>query len=377
MKNVLKKSLAISLSLVGAMIGVGLASGREIVSFYAKYGFVSLLFCIASGFIFYILIYVSMKLNSDLINMHKNKNRKNDKHDIKNNQSVRICNKKYVKFSIYNIILYVCQIGICSAMFAGLYSIFTSFGLNVYVKIFLLLIVYFVSILILKSGNRMVFSLNFILSIFLIFFCVILLIVKILIGKFDLLFGDDFAFYAPLKSILYAGMNVLTIYPLICEKAKFVKSKKEISLISLFSSFFIVSILIVVCLCILFFGGGFVNDDMIMLSISSSVSNVLYVFHVCLILFSVFSTLLSTAYGACKCIHALNGSYVLNLTICLLLSFVGFSNLIDYFYPVLGVLFIVYICVIHVKANGFIINFRAVKHTKKRKNVCDICEKRA
>ena len=107
MKNVLKKSLAISLSLVGAMIGVGLASGREIVSFYAKYGFVSLLFCIASGFIFYILIYVSMKLNSELINMHKNKNRKNVKNDDKNNQSVQIYNKKYVKISIYNMILYV------------------------------------------------------------------------------------------------------------------------------------------------------------------------------------------------------------------------------------------------------------------------------
>ena len=119
------------------------------------------------------------------------------------------------------------------------------------------------------------------------------------------------------------------------------------------------------------------NDDMIMLSISSSVSNVLYVFHVCLILFSVFSTLLSTVYGACKCMNASNDSYVLNLTICLLLSFVGFSNLIDYFYPVLGVLFIVYICVLHVKANGFTINFRTVKRAKKRKNECEVCEKRA
>ena len=65
MKNIFKKSLATSLSIVGAMIGVGLASGKEVVSFFARYGFGSLAFCFVSGVGFFALIYVSLKINSN------------------------------------------------------------------------------------------------------------------------------------------------------------------------------------------------------------------------------------------------------------------------------------------------------------------------
>ena len=377
MKNVLKKSLAISLSFVGAMIGVGLASGREVVSFYAKYGFVSLLFCVVSGFVFYVLILICMCINSKTINMHKNKNRKSSENCVKYEYVNKIHDKKHIVNRFYNAIMYICQIGICSAMFAGLSSVFDGFGFSFFIKFILLLIVYFSSILILKSGSDTVFSLNSLLSILLILFCFVLLLVRIVLGEFDFLCGRKFSFYAPFKSILYAGMNVLTIYPLLREKSKFVESKKEICLISLFSSIFIVLILIVVCLCVLLFGGCGAGDDMIMLSISSSVSNVLNFFHVCLVLFSIFSTLLSTAYGSCNCLPKFKFSYILNLSLSFALGFVGFSNLIDYLYPILGLLFIVYICVLS-SFNGHISSKRDICFIeKKRKNDVSICEKRA
>lgn len=375
MKSVIKKSLAISLSFVGAMIGVGLASGREVVSFYAKYGFVSLLFCLLSGVVFYCLIYICLKINSQIKNSHKNKKRKSGENDVKIGQTVQFGSKKHVLDKTYNIILYVCQIGICSAMFAGLNSIFCGFGFSFVMRFVLLFIVYVSSVVILKSGNKTVFSLNFILSILLILFCLVLLVVKFLIGKYDVLTGCGFSVYAPVKSVLYAGMNVLTIYPLLREKSNFVKTKKEIFLISLLSSIFIVLILFVVCLCVLLFGGNSVGDDMIMLSISASVSKILNSFHVCLILFSVFSTLLSTAYGAGNCL-TFKGSGFVNLSLSFALSFVGFSNLIDYLYPVLGALFVVYVVMLCFFESGLFFKITACLRNKKRKNDIKTCEKR-
>lgn len=343
MKKYVKNSFVVSLSFVGAMIGVGLASGREVVSFFVKYGYFSLLFCVLSGVAFYVLIYLGLKINCDIKNNHKNKNRKNCVIINKYGNDMAKCNKQMLFDKIYNVLLYVCQIGICSAMFAGLFSIFKSLGLNIVVCYFLLIVAFFLSVVILKNGKTVVFSLNFVLSVVLILFCFILFFVKLFSGEFNFLVGASFKIIAPFKSVLYAGMNVLTIYPLIREKSLYLKTRKEIVLISFLSSLFIVLILFVVCLSILLFGGTNIESDMVMLSISKSVSGVLYFAYVVLVLFSVFSTLLSTAYGSSKCLFNFKGSFALSLTVSFLLSFVGFSNLIDFLYPVFGILFIVYI----------------------------------
>lgn len=373
MKKYVKNSFVVALSFVGAMIGVGLASGREVVSFFAKYGNFSLLFCVFSGVAFYVLIYLCLKINRDVKNNHKNKNRKNDVKCNKYGNDMAKCNKQMVFDKIYNVILYVCQIGICSAMFAGLFSIFRSLGLSIVVCYFLLIVAFFLSVVILKNGKNMVFSLNFVLSLVLILFCFILFFVKLFSGEFNFLVGSSFKIIAPFKSVLYAGMNVLTIYPLIREKSFYLKSKKEIVLISFLSSLFIVLILFVVCLSILLFGGTNIGSDMVMLSISKSVSSVLYFAYVVLILFSVFSTLLSTAYGSSKCLFHFKGGFVLSLTVSFLLSFVGFSNLIDFLYPVFGILFIVYIFLFVVMSGtgGEICVFSKSKKTQNHNKMCE------
>lgn len=345
MKNIIKNSLANSLAVVGSMVGVGLASGREIVVFFAKYGYWSICFCLCSAIMFFVLILASGLINTK--NTHKNKKRKIEENALKNDvKTSKIANKTRTARA-FDIILYICQISICSAMFAGINSLLDTFNIAVVVKFLILLSVLFVSILILNYGKNIVFSLNSLLSVVLIFFSFLVFIVGLVSDRCQTMCKVDFSVGAIFNSILYAGMNVLTIYPLVVDRAKYIKSKKEMIITSALSSFFILFVLVVFCLCILLFGGDYLSDDMIMLSISKSFSELLGIIHFGLIAFSIFTTLLSTAFGAGVCFSGA-GKWLnaLNLTTAFCLGFVGFSNLIEFVYPALGLVFIVYIILV-------------------------------
>lgn len=198
--------------------------------------------------------------------------------------------------------------------------------------------------------SEFVFSLNSFLTVLLLLFSLFFALFLFANKNFDILKNCDFSFVGVFNFILYAGMNVLTIYPILKEKSIFLKNKKQCFFVSLFVWFFVFIILELLSLCVYFYGGENISHDMIMISISSSCSNMFYVFHFWLILFSVFTTLISTAYGASLSVDFLNFKTrsVLILTFCFLTSFVGFSNLIDFVYPFVGLIFIVYIIVLFV-----------------------------
>lgn len=342
MRNI-RKLFSISLSLVGSMVGVGLASGREVVSFFARYGLASIFFCLISSFVIFCLIYASMLIC--LKNNHENKKRKIEEYCVKSRSKIQVCRNKFASMKIFGIVLFLCQVSICSVMFAGLFSMFSEFSNLFVVRVFLLLFVFAVSFLILKSGNSLMFSFNFFLSILLVVFCLFLLVVFLTSHDVDFLVGCKFSGFGFIGSLLYAGMNVLTIFPLVKEFSSVVKNKKEILFLSVLVSLFIFLILMIILSLVLFFGGDGIGDDMIMLSLSGRVSEILFFVHFCLIMFSVFTTLLSTASGACSFLKKFDRkvSVFVVLSICFSLSFVGFSNLVDFLYPILGLIFIVFI----------------------------------
>lgn len=342
MKKLVRNSIAIALSFVGAMVGVGLASGREIVLFFAQYGFCSLAFLFVFALVFFVLIYGILLVCFK--NNHKNKKRKNENKNKKYELKLQICNKKYKSTKLIDVVFYFCQIAFCSAMFAGVYSLWSLVFLSRIVVVFIVFLTFVLSVWVLCIRKKNIFSINLILSVLLILFSVLIFVLLLVCGKYDCVCGVKFSWWVLPKSVLYAGMNVLTIYPLLIEKSRCMQTKKEIFIVSTFASIFMFLILFVFCLCILFFGGKSIFDDMVMLSISSRVSRFVGVMHFLLILFSVFSTLLTTAYGAGVCLGKNENVcfLFLNLSVSFVLSFIGFSNLINFIYPALGGVFIVY-----------------------------------
>lgn len=367
-----RKLLSISLSLVGAMVGVGLASGREVVSFFARYGMMSILLCALSAFVVFVLVFVSFLLLFK--NRHKNKKRKNEENSMKYHERLFNCCEKFRMNTVFDIVLFVCQLSICSVMFAGMFSLFSEISQLFVVRLFLLVLVFLVSFLVLKKNNELMFSFNFFLSLLLVVFCFALLLIFVFSRDVNRLVGVSFSRFGFASSVLYAGMNVLTIFPLLREQVINLKNKKEIFVLSFLVGFSIFLILMLVLLVILFYGGDMIGSDMIMLSLSGSVSSVLFFVHFFLILFSIFTTLLSTASGACVFLKKFDrkSSVFVVLLFCFLLSFVGFSSLVDFLYPVLGFVFVV--CEV-LFVFGDMKTFFIFKK-KKRKSASFMCEKR-
>ncbi len=350
MKN-LKNILSISLSLVGAMVGVGLASGREIVSFFMGNGAIGFLFCFLSSIVIFLLVYVCLLINFK--NSHKKEKCKNNNFTIKNDVEVSFCHKKCKTDLFFELVVFFCQLMICSAMFAGMFSIFSEISDVFIVRVLLIFCVYVFAVVLVCGKSKFVFSLNLILTILLLLFSFVLLLFLFVGSDFDVLKDCSFSVVGVLDLFLYAGMNVLTIYPMLKEKTNFLKNKKECFCVSLLVSFLIFVVLELLSICVYFFGGGNISQDMIMLSISKSCSNGFFVFHFWLVLFSIFTTLISTAYGAVSSVDfsSFKTRTFLILTFCFLTSFVGFSNLIDFVYPFIGFVFIVFVFILFCSRN--------------------------
>lgn len=344
----MKNIVSISLFLVGAMVGVGLAGGREIVSFFMRNGVIGFLFCFVSSVVIFVLVYVCLLMN--LKNSHKKENCKSDEFVTKNNIKVVFCGKKYKTDMFFEFVIFFCQLAICSAMFAGMFSIFSEISDVFIVRLLLIFCVYVFAIVLVCGKSKFVFSLNLVLTVVLLLFSFVLLLFLFAGSDFDILKNCDFSVFSIFGLVLYAGMNVLTIYPILKERAVCLKSKKECFFVSLFVSFLIFIVLELLSLCVYFFGGENIFQDMIMLSISKSCSNVFFVFHFWIVLFSIFTTLISTAYGAVSTANfsSFKMRTFLILTFCFLMSFVGFSNLIDFVYPFIGFVFIVFVFVLFV-----------------------------
>ena len=352
MKSLVRKCFANGLCIAGAIVGVGLASGREIVSFFAKYGFCSIALCFLSAISIFVISFMIFECEQK--NMHINslkyaKNKKR-KFEVDEDKNANVCNKISASNRvsiIFNYIMFLCQLAFCSAMFAGMKSILSMLRINAYLNVILLVIIALVVFFIVLKSKNAVFSINILLSVLLIAVVFLMFVKKIMFGEFNILLNTKFKSYSVLMPILYAGMNMLTAYPLLCETSHYLENKKQRLLASFFVSLIVFIILIIICFFVLLFGGGYISSDMIMIEIVGENSIVLKIIYTIIMAICVFTTLVSTVFGMHKYMPGAKRPYKLFLciAICFALSFVGFSNIVDFVYPFLGVLCVMFVSV--------------------------------
>jgi len=367
MQRLFKKCLAISLSMAGAMIGVGLASGREVVSFFARFGFFSPLLCLFSGIIFFVLCFLIFEISKKNVpDCEQISFSVTNQSEIQGSAACKPTHhssaKKRGHLGFQNITLAICQISLCCAMFAGLMSVFSRITQSYILKFLLLILVLVVAFFIISSGKKMVFSINFFLALSLFIFLIIVFILKLCSRQFDAINGTKFKAYSPLFGALYSGMNILTIYPLLESAGKDLTTRRERILASFFIGFAISIILVMLCLFILIFGGQNLGSEMIMINIIEDLSPFLAGIYMTLMSLCIFSTLLSTAYGSVSCMDQRKPkkqSFAISLLIAFALSFVGFSNIVDFIYPALGL-----ICVIKVTVEFVFMKRKNKAHKK-------------
>src|SRR3954469_12918705 len=153
---------------VGTVVGAGFATGREIVEFFSRFGFVGLIGMLMSG---YILIFLGSKLMVI---------------------SARINAKSYEEFNEYlfgekigkvvNLLLMLMLIGVCAVMLAGAGAVFEEqLGLS---KASGVIITIALSIIVMLVGIKALFAVNMFVVPLMITFSFILMVLSLRLPHF-------------------------------------------------------------------------------------------------------------------------------------------------------------------------------------------------
>ena len=219
--------------IVGAIIGAGFASGKEIYTFFYAYGTKGILGIFISIFLIGLMIYKSL----EIIKKYNINNYNEFLEKITKNNSEKI---KIFLNSIINIFLLIVFFVMCAG-FAAFFN--QEFGIN---QIYSGLIIAIICYIILNKNIKGIILFNFILIPLIIIILFLLGIKNIeIIKNINFNFQINNLDFLP-KAILYASYNSITLISILIPMKKYIKNKKTIFIISFLSSIIIIILAIII-----------------------------------------------------------------------------------------------------------------------------------
>ena len=332
MKNIFK----IVFVIIGTLIGAGFASGQEIYVFFFSYGIEGFIGIIISSVVMGVLIYKTLGIiNKYNINSYK------DLLDIliKNKKE-----NKYFNFkNIINLIINIFILVTFFIMIAGFGAYFEQqFGINSLVGSSILAILNFVIFLTSVKG---VIKANELLVPMLIVFLVIIGFINIIdinivkLGNY--IIRTNQSNYI-LSAIIYASYNSILLIPVLITLKKYINTKKQILFISLISTIIVILLATIIFLILIRVDVDITKLEMPAVYVVSNIFKFLEIIYGFIILGSIFTTSISLGTSFLKNVSKNKKSYTQIATVmCItsvLISKIGFSNLINLLYPIFGYL---------------------------------------
>lgn len=332
MKNVFK----IVFVIIGTLIGAGFASGQEIYVFFFSYGIKGFIGIIISSVVMGVLIYKTLGIiNKYNINSYK------DLLDIliKNKKE-----NKYFNFkNIINLIINIFILVTFFIMIAGFGAYFEQqFGINSLVGSSILAILNFVIFLTSVKG---VIKANELLVPMLIVFLVIIGFINIIdinivkLGNY--IIRTNQSNYI-LSAIIYASYNSILLIPVLITLKKYINTKKQILFISLISTIIVILLATIIFLILIRVDVDITKLEMPAVYVVSNIFKFLEIIYGFIILGSIFTTSISLGTSFLQNVSKNKKSYTQIATVmCItsvLISKIGFSNLINLLYPIFGYL---------------------------------------
>ena len=342
MKNILK----ITFVIIGSLIGAGFASGQEIYIFFYSHGIYGLVGILISSILIGVIINKSLKiiLNNDIVTYR---------------EFLDVIIKKKNNFKgLINITINAFILVTFFIMIAGFGAYFEQqLGINKIIGSILLSLLCY--IVFLKSINGVVKVNEIIVPILIIFIVYIgikmLGVVNILeIRKYTLnLTGNNYMYI--LESILYSSYNSILLIPVMITLKQYVKERRTIKYIS-FLTIIIVSVLAMIIYIILSkVDVNIQNLEMPAVYTVSKLSKILSAIYGFIILSSIFTTAISLGNSFLQNIAKNKKSYQQKAAImCItsvIISQIGFSNLVNILYPIFGYLGLIQIYKILTNSN--------------------------
>lgn len=331
----MKKTFTLTCLILASVIGAGFASGKEIEVFFTKYkmcGYIGILL----AFLLFIFVF---KLFLLFGNLYRPKNFFD---------AIKMLFGKAYKF--VSIIVLICYFIVLAGMFAGMYEVFLYvFNItisNVMVLIFLVLVA-------LQNGKGMG-VVNKVNNFFIpIIMCVLVVVAILTIKTNTSLTGNLLTSLSGLNSAVnYVGINILLAGSmLICEGKNYTKNNiKSASFLSAFVLF-----LIILLFNIALSNNSF-TSSMPMVKLSFSINYYVGLLTLICVLFAIYSSISSMAFVVSKSVFKTINGFKANAGVCLIsyiISLFGFNKIVEFLYPIIGVVGIIFSVVLYVKLQKF------------------------
>lgn len=332
--------------ILGAIIGVGFASGKEICVFFFDFGSASIFGLIAFALLYIYLFFVIQHISNRLkINSYDNFN--------------KIIFGKFCK--ITKIIMLINFIITSAGMLAGADYLFGTF-FNIGFRIPSIVLSVFCLILLFGGIEKIKIVANIIIPIML-GAIVINSLYNITPQNVNLEITVQNGMMAVYYGLLFGVNNFVAAMPMLFETK--LKTKGKL--------FVILTICFVILLNILVFAGNNFSTNMPMFELSSNVSIWFYYVYFATLIMALFSTLMICSYNANSIISRgkkSRFSILLVVLINLIISNLGYDFIVKYLYVLSGV-----ISGIYVVAMIIFIIIKLIKMSKKAKKKIKICQK--
>lgn len=316
--------------IIGSFIGAGFASGQEIYLFFYKFGINGILGLILCSLLIGIIIYKTLK-----IILEKNIENYNDF------LLIIFKNKKITKF--INIIIDLFLLFSFFIMTAGFGAYLEQeFKINKLIGVLFFLILIFIILLKDISGIKKIN--NILIPILIIF---ILIICKNNLEKNkinylinNLIENNSQNFWWIIQSIIYCSYNMILIIPILINFKKYIKNKKEIKYISIFSGLIIFILAISIFLLLINIKEKINLIEMPAVYVIGKKFPEFKLIYGLIIIFSIFTTAISTGISFLKNTIKSKKSFPQYAAIMcitsLIISNFGFLNLVKILFPVFG-----------------------------------------
>lgn len=335
--NILKVIFVI----IGTLIGAGFASGQEMYLFFYSYGIEGLIGILISSILMGIVIYkVFVKVKKYNIETYK---------DL---LETFLISKTKNKFStlenVINIVINVFILITFFIMIAGFGAYFSQeLGINSLIGSSVLALISFV---IFKSSTKGVVKASEILVPMLILIVSIIGIINL--KQIDILKLDQYIIKTNssnfvISGIIYCSYNSILLIPVLITLKKYITSKKQILGISIITTLITIILAVLIFTLLVKVDVDITKLEMPVVYVTSHMSKMVGLLYGFVILTSIFTTTISLGNSFLQNTSKNEKSYTqIALIMCItsvIISKIGFSNLISSLYPIFGYLGIIQI----------------------------------
>ena len=312
--------------IIGTIVGAGLASGQEIVVFFAQYGFVSVFFIVPIFLIFFFGVkqFLCFGANGYAV-------------EFKDNKGLKIFEN--LSFAIFVIV--------SASMLAGANELLSQTIYNFGFPVWSLILIV-ISTLIINFGIKGLLNLNFWLVPIIIFGIIFVCIKGTSVSTLSSpAFSTDISSLAilSLSSISYCSFNLVTANKVLSDSGANL-SKKQAKSVALVVAFVISALIGVIIVSILINDSAILYANLPLVYLSFLINKPIGVMFSLVLFFSIITTIFSAQYSivnllsSSKFFKEKNGrkvfSSILSALLILCVSFLGFGKIIEYAYPIVG-----------------------------------------